>query len=151
MCLQLLLLCGGLRRAGCHPLVLTASECVSTVSRHMQGCDSDSEQYDAGSPNSQSASPTIPAMRASPFQAGTPVPPLLGLPRVKAPLPGPQQPAPSPLPQLSGDRAMPVPRLDLSHSMHSTLEARNASAELQVRVFAVLVSWVSCTVVVAAQ
>jgi hypothetical protein len=35
---------------------------------------------------------------------------------------------------------MAVPRLNLTHSMHSTLEARNASAEMQVQCTATVYS-----------
>lgn len=103
----------------------------------LEGCHTDGET------ESPTASPTIPALRATPFhQHRSPVPPLLEQPVGKGPLPlsqpgAGQTPALLPTPQQpssSGAQgpAMAVPRLDLSRSAHSTLEARNASAELQV-------------------
>ena len=63
---------------------------------------------------------------------------MLGLPRFKSQLPSSS--AQQAEQQGSGGErgaaplagGMAVPRLNLTHSMHSTLEARNASAEMQV-------------------
>ena len=104
-----------------------------------QDTDADSERY---GPESESASPTIPALRSTPFQQSSgPVPPLmLGLPRFKSQLPS-SSAQQADRQGSGGERGaaagvgggMAVPRLNLTHSMHSTLEARNASAEMQVQ------------------
>ena len=117
----------------------------------LQDTDGGSEQYEGA--ESESASPTIPAMRSSPFQqsSSSPVPPLMGLGgggsgalRIGLPHPslhskqgllsGRQRSAAEPAAQW-GASALAVPRLNLTPSMplHSTLEGRNASAEMQVR------------------
>lgn len=89
--------------------------------------------------DSETASPTIPALRASPFSQGVPPVPLQ-LARVasatKTPLSSGRSEQQS---QRAGDEQQQdggggtaVPRLNLSPSMHSNLETRNAVAELQV-------------------
>ncbi len=107
----------------------------------LQGSDVGSEGcHTDGETDSPTASPTIPALRTTPFHCGTtPPPPLLPQPVGKASLPA--------LPQLAlgllgrgpplqqqengAGSGLPIPRLDLSQSAHSNLEMRNASAEMQ--------------------
>ncbi len=126
------------------PLAECARQYVTLFSNALiplqEGTDSEGEEY-AG--DSETASPTIPALRASPFgQAGAPVPPLLprvdGAAVVKTPLSSSRslqsdRPADQQQQGGGGAGAVPVPRLQLSPSMHSNLETRNAVAELQVR------------------
>ena len=117
---------------------------------HLQDTDADSGDEGYG-PESESASPTIPALRSSPFQQSSgPVPPLmLGLPRFKSQLSSStaqqaqqqQQAQQGGGATTMGGGGMAVPRLNLTHSMHSTLEARNASAEIQVQCGACLAGW----------
>lgn len=113
--------------------------CLSTAALQ-EGTSSEGEECGG---NSDTASPTIPALRASPFgQAAPHVPPLLprvdGTTAIKTPLSSSRslqsdQPADEQQ-QGGGAGAVPIPRLQLSPSMHSNLETRNAVAELQVRV-----------------
>ena len=107
-----------------------------------EASSSEGEEYGG---DSETASPTIPALRASPFSQGAPpVPPLLprvdGAAAVKTPLSSSRslqsdRPADHQQQQQQGGGAgaVPIPRLNLSASMHSNLETRNAVAELQVR------------------
>ena len=124
------------------PTGLADPQCVSCPQ------DGGSEGGEYESEGEETASPTIPALRtaASPFHApaGPAPPPLPVPPRAKAllglsPAPSGEAPAPA-LPPLAraaqlggGAQAGAVPRLALTHSMHSNLELRNASAELQAR------------------
>lgn len=100
-----------------------------------------------GATESPTASPTIPALRSTPFHRGhAAVPPLLPQPVGKSPLPALPQlalglPGRASLQQQQQQQeqpgsagrglGVPIPRLDLSQSAHSTLETRNASAEMQ--------------------
>ena len=113
------------------PAYLAATFAVQDVSG--------SEGEEGNGTDSETASPTIPALRASPFsQAVPPVP--LQLARVasaaKTPLSSGRSEQPSQRageePQHDGGGGAAVPRLNLSPSMHSNLETRNAVAELQV-------------------
>eukprot|EP00887_Chlorella_sp_A99_P006671 scaffold3.g6671.t1 len=124
---------------------------------HLSGgphpCQGSDEELVDGDPGSQTASPTIPAMRATPFQQALHVPPLFGgsgVPRLalgsKADLPnlGSQQqhqqhepPQRQQQHQQQEQRAPAraggapaVPRLALTAGMHSNLETRTASAEV---------------------
>lgn len=86
---------------------------------------------------SESASPTIPALRSSPFQSRlSPVPPLLAGSLHKAAFSHLEA---SQAATFGGGGGTPhtggtVPRLDLGgSSLHSNLEGRNASAQMQVK------------------
>ncbi|KAL4458989.1 hypothetical protein ABPG75_013854 [Micractinium tetrahymenae] len=125
---------------------LEALEEVSdgTLNADAGGSDVDSEFcHTDGETESPTASPTIPALRTTPFHQGAaPVPPLLPQPIGKSSLPALAQLALRlPVEQRQDGAggsgrglAVPIPRLDLSQSAHSTLETRNASAEMQLAV-----------------
>lgn len=85
----------------------------------------------------EAASPTIPAHRQPQFEASSPTafrPGLPGLPRLALPVKASPTVAGSGQQQAASDSGKPltIPRLNLTSSMHSTLETRTASAELQV-------------------
>lgn len=85
--------------------------------------------------NSESASPTIPALRSTPFQQAGP--PLFTGSRPGAPLEVPRLPLsaktqPSGRSQPEAAAAVAVPRLHLTAGMHSNLAMRTASADLAV-------------------
>jgi hypothetical protein len=110
----------------------------SDAGSESDGSDAEGEGCGHGvGSGSESASPTIPALRSSPFQSRlSPVPPLLAGPLHKAAfshLEASQAAAfggGGGTPQTGGT----VPRLDLGgSSLHSNLEGRNASAQIQVK------------------
>lgn len=130
-------------RSGCPQCSAPALSCPL-----LQGSDIGSECcHTDGATESPTASPTIPALRSTPFHRGhAAVPPLLPQPVGKSPLPALPQlalglPGRASLQQQQQQQeqpgsagrglGVPIPRLDLSQSAHSTLETRNASAEMQ--------------------